>query len=119
MIKELLSREREVVESALDELLPRDAWPERLHRAMAHAVFAGGKRIRPILARMAHRAAGGDPDEITVAACGLELIQGGDAVEPETDREKRIKERNRIDPELRLACRVHPSGNLTVRAPYW
>lgn len=74
MIKELLDRERETVESALAELLPRDAWPERLHRAMAHAVFAGGKRIRPILARLAHRAAGGDPDEITVAACGLELI---------------------------------------------
>ncbi len=74
MIKELLNREREVVESALAELLPRDAWPERLHRAMAHAVFAGGKRIRPILARLAHRAAGGDPDEITISACGLELI---------------------------------------------
>ena len=74
MIKELLDRERETVESALAELLPRDAWPERLHRAMAHAVFAGGKRIRPILARLAHHAAGGDPDEITVAACGLELI---------------------------------------------
>jgi geranylgeranyl pyrophosphate synthase len=41
---------------------------------MAHAVFAGGKRVRPVLARLAHRAAGGDPDEITVAACGLELI---------------------------------------------
>jgi len=41
---------------------------------MAHAVFAGGKRIRPVLARLAHRAAGGDPDEITYAACGLELI---------------------------------------------
>jgi len=74
VIKELLDRERETVESALAELLPRDAWPERLHRAMAHAVFAGGKRIRPILARLTHRAAGGDPDEITVAACGLELI---------------------------------------------
>lgn len=74
MIKRILNRERQVVESALAELLPRDAWPERLHRAMAHAVFAGGKRIRPILARLAHRAAGGDPDQITAAACGLELI---------------------------------------------
>ena len=74
MIAELLRREREVVESALAELVPSDAWPERLHRAMAHAVFAGGKRIRPILARLAHRAAGGDPDDITFAACGLELI---------------------------------------------
>ena len=41
---------------------------------MAHAVFAGGKRIRPVLARLAHRAAGGDPAEISHAACGLELI---------------------------------------------
>jgi geranylgeranyl pyrophosphate synthase len=41
---------------------------------MAHAVFAGGKRVRPILARLAHRAAGGDADDITAAACGLELI---------------------------------------------
>jgi len=41
---------------------------------MAHAVFAGGKRIRPVLARLAYRAAGGDPAVITHAACGLELI---------------------------------------------
>jgi geranylgeranyl pyrophosphate synthase len=41
---------------------------------MAAAVFAGGKRIRPILARLAHTAAGGDADAITEAACGLELI---------------------------------------------
>jgi len=74
VIGELLKREREAVECALVELVPRDAWPQRLHRAMAHAVFAGGKRIRPILARLAHRAAGGDPNEITTAACGLELI---------------------------------------------
>jgi geranylgeranyl pyrophosphate synthase len=71
----MLRAEREAVESALARLLPAaDTWPERLHRAMAHAVFAGGKRVRPVLARLAHRAAGGDPDAITEAACGLELI---------------------------------------------
>jgi geranylgeranyl pyrophosphate synthase len=74
VIDSLLARERTAVEATLAELLPVDAWPERLHRAMAHAVFAGGKRIRPILARLAHRAAGGNPDDITAAACGLELI---------------------------------------------
>ena len=74
MIEEILRSEREAVEAALARLLPDDAWPERLHRAMAHAVFAGGKRIRPILTRLAHRAAGGDPDAVTDAACGLELI---------------------------------------------
>lgn len=74
MIDHILKPEREAVEASLARLLPDDAWPERLHRAMAHAVFAGGKRIRPILARLAHRAAGGDPDAVTEAACGLELI---------------------------------------------
>jgi len=74
VINRILDPEREAVESALTRLLPVDAWPERLHRAMAHAVFAGGKRVRPILARLAHRAAGSDPDAITEAACGLEFI---------------------------------------------
>ncbi len=71
----LLEAEREAVEQGLQRLLPpADAWHPRLNTAMRHAVFAGGKRIRPILARLAHAAAGGDPSEITLAACGLELI---------------------------------------------
>jgi geranylgeranyl pyrophosphate synthase len=74
VIDALLSREREIIEEVLARLVPVDVWPERLHRAMGHAVFAGGKRVRPILARLAHRAAGGDPDQVTEAACGLELI---------------------------------------------
>jgi geranylgeranyl pyrophosphate synthase len=74
-LEALLVREREAVEEALHGLFPSAGeWPDRLWTAMAHAVFAGGKRIRPVLARLAHRAAGGDPDEITAAACGLELI---------------------------------------------
>ncbi len=71
----LAGRERAAVEAALEQVLPPEtAWPTRLHRAMRYAVFGGGKRIRPILARLACRAAGGDADEITVAATGLELI---------------------------------------------
>jgi len=53
------------------------------------------------------------------ARCGLEIVAGADALEDETDREVRIKERNRVDHELRLACRVRPSGDVTVRATYW
>ena len=74
-IADLLATERETVEAVLHDLTPSAGeWPERFRKAMAYAVFAGGKRIRPILARLAHRAAGGNPDEITAAACGLELI---------------------------------------------
>ncbi len=53
------------------------------------------------------------------ARCGLEVVEGRDAIEPESEREERIKQRNRIDPDLRLACRVRPAGNMTVRATYW
>jgi geranylgeranyl pyrophosphate synthase len=74
-VESLLGREKEAVEAALRELFPAEGqWPDRLWKAMEYAVFAGGKRIRPVLARLAHRAEGGDPDEITHAACGLELI---------------------------------------------
>jgi geranylgeranyl pyrophosphate synthase len=70
-----LTDERAAVEAALRRLVTTPAaWPQRLHEAIAYAVFAGGKRIRPVLARIAHRAAGGDPDTITEAVCGLELI---------------------------------------------
>jgi geranylgeranyl pyrophosphate synthase len=71
----LLARERAVVEEGLVRVLPSaDSWPIRLHGAMTYAVMAGGKRVRPILARLAHGSAGGDPGRITEAACGLELI---------------------------------------------
>lgn len=74
-VKALLAREREAVEESLHDLFPAAGeWPDRLWQAMAHAVFAGGKRIRPVLARLAHQAAGGDPAQITYSACGLELI---------------------------------------------
>ena len=74
-VDRLLAEEQSAVEHALKRLLPTaEVWPERLHRAMGHAVFAGGKRVRPVLARLTHRAAGGDADAMTEAACGLELI---------------------------------------------
>lgn len=74
-VQQLLQRERSLVDGALDRVLPaEERWPQRLHAAMRYAVLGGGKRVRPILARLAHAAAGGDPDRITEAACGLELI---------------------------------------------
>jgi len=70
-----LALERERVDEALDRLLPpADAWPSRLHESMRYAVFGGGKRVRPVLARAACRAAGGDPEAILEAACALEMV---------------------------------------------
>jgi geranylgeranyl diphosphate synthase, type II len=71
----LLTGERARIDAALDRLLPAaGAWPARLHEAMRYAVFGGGKRVRPVLARAACRAAGGDPEVALEAACALELI---------------------------------------------
>jgi ferredoxin len=53
------------------------------------------------------------------ARCGLEIVEGEASLAPETERERRIKDRNRIDPRHRLACRVRPEADLTVRAGYW
>lgn len=74
-LEDLLASERRAVEEALQAVLPpEEQWPQRLHRAMRYAVFAGGKRIRPILVRMACRAAGGDGDAVSEAAAAVELI---------------------------------------------
>jgi adenylate cyclase len=53
------------------------------------------------------------------ARCGLEILAGAAALDTESEREQRIKQRNRIEPALRLACRVRPRGDVTVRAGYW
>ena len=71
----LLAAERDEIDRALDRLLPgEDVAPPRLHAAMRYAVFGGGKRIRPILARAACRAAGGDVVAALEPACALELV---------------------------------------------
>jgi ferredoxin len=53
------------------------------------------------------------------ALCGLQILKGAETLEAATEREQHIKKRNRIAPEFRLACRVRPRGDLTVRASYW
>ena len=66
---------REAVGRSLDDWLPgaSDA-PTRLHESMRYSVFAGGKRIRPILAVLACRAVGGTDAEAMPAACAIECI---------------------------------------------
>ncbi len=72
-----LARNRARVNEALDGLLPREDgdFPE-LARAMRYSVFAGGKRIRPILCMAAAEAAGGpeDGEQVLPVACALECI---------------------------------------------
>ncbi|MEW6532971.1 MAG: polyprenyl synthetase family protein [Thermodesulfobacteriota bacterium] len=70
-----LATRRGLVDEALDRFLPReDAKPAALHKAMRYSVFAGGKRLRPILALAAAEAVGGDPGSILPLTVALECV---------------------------------------------
>jgi len=63
------------VDAALDHYLPaEDRLPVSLHQAMRYSVFAGGKRIRPVLMAAACEAVGGTAAMILPAACAMEMI---------------------------------------------
>ena len=63
------------VDAALERVLPAECGrPETLHRAMRYSVFAGGKRLRPVLVIAGAEAVGGHMDDVMPAACAMELI---------------------------------------------
>ena len=63
------------VDDALDRILPpTDLAPGVIHEAMRYTVFAGGKRLRPILTLLAAKAAGGAEEEAMPAACAVEMV---------------------------------------------
>jgi geranylgeranyl diphosphate synthase type II len=70
-----LAETRTLVDAALDRWLPpAEDEPRRLHEAMRYAIFAGGKRLRPAIARAACRALGGGDAEVLPAAAALEML---------------------------------------------
>jgi geranylgeranyl diphosphate synthase type II len=70
-----LKERAQVVDQALDRLLPAEAnAPETIHKAMRYSVFAGGKRLRPVLVIAGAEAVGGRMDDVMPTACALELI---------------------------------------------
>jgi geranylgeranyl diphosphate synthase type II len=63
------------VDQALDRFLPSElAAPESLHKAMRYSVFAGGKRLRPVLVAAGAEAVGGTLEAVMPAACAVEMI---------------------------------------------
>lgn len=74
-LKSYLESKRLAVEEALQRCLPSPVEPpSRLHEAMAYSVFAGGKRVRPILAIAAAEMCGATQETVMPTACALELI---------------------------------------------
>ncbi len=74
-LKQYLVSQTALVDAALDRLVPSESTPpENIHRAMRYSLFAGGKRVRPILCIAAANCVAESPEGVESAACALELI---------------------------------------------
>ena len=76
MLKETLEEGRLFTDNTLERLLPAASqYPSTIHQAMRHSVFAGGKRLRPILCMTtAQMVAGCVPDGIEELGAALEML---------------------------------------------
>jgi len=73
-IKSYMKEKRELIDSYLESYFSIPSEPFVLHEAMRYSLFAGGKRIRPILALASYEACGENPKDILPYATSLELI---------------------------------------------
>jgi len=70
-----ISRTVAEVDDALDRFLPReDTFPAEIHGAIRYSVFAGGKRLRPLLTLSAAEIFGVPQFHAMPAACSLEMV---------------------------------------------
>jgi geranylgeranyl diphosphate synthase, type II len=76
MLKETLEQGQHMADNALERLLPpATQYPPTIHAAMRHSVFAGGKRLRPILAMEAARMISGSlPEGVDELGAALEML---------------------------------------------
>lgn len=74
-VAEFISTTQQCVDLTLARLVPLETEnPETIHRAMRYSLFAGGKRMRPLLAIAAANAVADFSPGVEAAACSLELI---------------------------------------------
>ena len=70
-----MKQRADAVDAALERFLPAETLrPETLHKAMRYSVFAGGKRLRPVLVIAGAEAVGGTAEQVMPTACAMELI---------------------------------------------
>ena len=74
-LKAYLKEQRQRIDTALDGFLPpAGTRPATIHEAMRYSLFAGGKRLRPILCLAACEACGGDSEEALPLAAAVECL---------------------------------------------
>ncbi|PYK37880.1 MAG: farnesyl-diphosphate synthase [Verrucomicrobia bacterium] len=70
-----LKSRQKTIDRALERYLPKEKTrPPTIHKAMRYSLFAGGKRLRPILCLAAAETCGGKIDNALPLACALECI---------------------------------------------
>ena len=76
MLRQTLDDGRVLTDAALERLLPAESQrPEVIHRAMRHSIFAGGKRLRPILCIESSRMISGKlPEGVENLGSALEML---------------------------------------------
>ncbi len=74
-LDDYLKARKKIVDEALDRYLPgEDNFPPVIFKSVRYSIFAGGKRIRPILCIASTEAVGGDIETALPVACALELV---------------------------------------------
>ena len=74
-LADYLRDQQSLVDSTLHRWVPAETVPpENIHKAMRYSLFAGGKRVRPLLCMGAARCVSDDDAGVENAACTLELI---------------------------------------------
>src|ERR1700735_303004 len=74
-MKEYLVSRPKMVDDALQRFLPQaNVKPKTIHKAMRYSMFAGGKRLRPILCLAAGECCGGEAFAALPVACAVECI---------------------------------------------
>ncbi len=76
MLKDTLAQGQKLTDAALERLLPAgSAYPTSIHQAMRHSVFAGGKRLRPVLCmETAGMISGALPNGVEELGAALEML---------------------------------------------
>ena len=78
MKNEILSHYAKVTEDALKRYMPDGDLPQkRLYEAMNYSIFAGGKRLRPMIMMMTAKMLGKTEETVLPFACAMEMMPCG------------------------------------------
>jgi geranylgeranyl diphosphate synthase, type II len=74
-INRYIAESKKIVDQYLERLLPPESQePTTIHKAMRYSVFAGGKRVRPILVLAAGESLAGDREALLHLGSGIEMM---------------------------------------------